>query len=104
MTKHFEFDEIGKKTPYRIPDGFFDEMQKQVLQQAVEESHRKNILLRRISYAVIGMAAAVSAFIFIPRNTAKTEQQPASISWVEQMSDEDLKAMDDMSEYDIFMY
>ena len=27
MKKEFDFDDIGKKTPYRVPEGFFDEMQ-----------------------------------------------------------------------------
>lgn len=101
MMKHFDFDEIGKKTPYRIPEGFFDEMQQHVLQQTEEPQH-KLISLKRISYAVIGMAAAVSAFIFIPHHSTEVEQS-ASISWIEQMSDEDLQAMNDMTEYDIFM-
>ena len=25
MKKDFDFDDIGKKTPYRVPEGFFDE-------------------------------------------------------------------------------
>ena len=24
MKKEFDFDDIGKKTPYRVPEGFFD--------------------------------------------------------------------------------
>ena len=27
MKKEFDFDDIGKKTPYRVPEGFFEEMQ-----------------------------------------------------------------------------
>lgn len=30
MKKEFDFDDIGKKTPYRVPEGFFDEMQRNV--------------------------------------------------------------------------
>ena len=30
MKKDFDFDDIGKKTPYRVPEGFFDEMQREV--------------------------------------------------------------------------
>lgn len=103
MTKHFDFDEIGKKTPYRIPDGFFDEMQDKVMQQ-IEEPRRSRISLKHISYAVMGIAAAACAFIFIPSTTTDVvEQQTASISWVEQISDDDLQAFDEMADYDIFM-
>ena len=27
MNKEFDFDDIGKKTPYRTPDNFFEDMQ-----------------------------------------------------------------------------
>ena len=30
MKKEFDFDDIGKKIPYRVPEGFFDEMQRNV--------------------------------------------------------------------------
>ena len=30
MKKEFDFDDIGKKTPYRVPEGFFEEMQRNV--------------------------------------------------------------------------
>ena len=26
MKKDFDFDDIGKRTPYRTPDGFFEDM------------------------------------------------------------------------------
>lgn len=28
MNKEFDFDDIGKKTPYRTPDNFFEDMQR----------------------------------------------------------------------------
>lgn len=31
MEKEFDFKNIGKRMPYRTPDGFFGKMQKQVL-------------------------------------------------------------------------
>ena len=30
MKKEFDFDDIGKKTPYRVPEGFFDEMHRKL--------------------------------------------------------------------------
>ena len=109
MTEQFDFDKIGKKLPYRIPEGFFDDMQQQVMQQ-VEEQHRHRTMIRRISSVVIGMAAVFSALVYIPwsSNTSPDAQEHAktessAFSWIEQLSDDDLKAIDDMSEYDIFM-
>ena len=102
MTNHTDFDEIGKKTPYRIPEGFFDEMQHEVLLQADRPQQRRP-LIKYISYSLAGIAAAVAAFVFIPRTDTETENDNTAISWIEQVSDEDLNAMADMSEYDIFM-
>lgn len=30
MNKEFDFDDIGKKTPYRTPDNFFEDMQQRL--------------------------------------------------------------------------
>ena len=109
MTKHVDFEEIGKKVPYRVPDGFFNEMQQQVMAQ-VEQPRRRSTLFVRISSAVIGVAAVVSAFIFLPKSQTEPDPQPrltaeqnVSVGWVEQLSDDELQDMDDFSDFDIFM-
>ena len=104
MTKDFDFDKIGKKTPYRVPEGFFDEMQQQVMQQ-VEKPGRRNLFVRRMSYAVIAAAAAVLAFVFIPfySNDKQAISETTSYSWIEQLSDDDLQSLDNLSDNDIFM-
>ena len=33
MNKEFDFDDIGKKTPYRTPDNFFEDMQQKVMER-----------------------------------------------------------------------
>ena len=37
MNKEFDFDDIGKKTPYRTPDNFFEDMQQKVMERRSEE-------------------------------------------------------------------
>ena len=110
MTKHVDFDEIGKKVPYRVPEGFFEQMQQQVLTQVEAKPRRRTALFVRISSAVIGVAAVVSAFIFLPQSypdAAQPEltahQTTVTGSWIEQLADEDLQAMDEFSNYDVFM-
>ena len=34
MKKDFDFDDIGKRTPYRTPDGFFEDVQRKVMERA----------------------------------------------------------------------
>ena len=41
MEKDFDFDKIGKNTPYFTPEGFFDDMQKKILLTA-ERDIRKH--------------------------------------------------------------
>ena len=113
MTKPIDIEKAGKKVPYRVPEGFFETMQQQVLERVGEKPRRRSPLYVRISSAVIGVAAVVSAFVFLPGSYPDEQQasvqprltagQTLTSSWVEQLSDDDLQAMDDFSDYDIFM-
>lgn len=42
MKKEFDFDDIGKRTPYRTPDGFFEDMQRKVMERAGVKQQRKS--------------------------------------------------------------
>ena len=37
MDKDFDFDKIGKKTPFRTPEGFFERMQAETMRRVEEE-------------------------------------------------------------------
>ena len=56
MDKDFDFDNIGKRTPYRTPENFFEEAQHKILERTVGEQ-RRNRRLKRIIPAVIAVAA-----------------------------------------------
>ena len=40
MDKDFDFDNIGKRTPYRTPDNFFEETQRKILERTVDEQRK----------------------------------------------------------------
>ena len=42
MKKDFDFDDIGKRTPYRTPDGFFEDVQRKVMERAGVKQQRKS--------------------------------------------------------------
>ena len=42
MDKDFDFDNIGKRTPYRTPDNFFEETQRKILERTQEASAEKD--------------------------------------------------------------
>lgn len=43
MKKDFDFDDIGKRTPYRTPDGFFEDVQRKVMERAGVKQQRNPI-------------------------------------------------------------
>lgn len=38
MEKNFDFNRVGKRTPYQVPDDFFDSMEQKVLNEVSKES------------------------------------------------------------------
>lgn len=44
MKTEFDFQQVGKRTPYRVPEGFFDTFQQQVMAEA---KHRRQLRSRR---------------------------------------------------------
>ena len=99
MNKEFDFDDIGKKTPYRTPDNFFEDMQQKVFSTA------------------IAAAAILAGVLFVP-SYLRTEDAPAGTSdmlaiersssdpvdkWIHELSDEELEELVNFSENDIFL-
>ena len=56
MEKEFDFKNIGKRMPYRTPDGFFGKMQKQVLERTQAERFNRQ---HRIKLIIGGSIAYV---------------------------------------------
>ena len=48
MEKEFDFKNIGKRMPYRTPDGFFGKMQKQVLERTQAERFNRQHRIKLI--------------------------------------------------------
>lgn len=112
MKKDFDFDDIGKRMPYYTPDGFFEEVQRKVMERAGVKQQRKSHLKLIIS-TVIAMAALLAGFIFIPSLWQTDEGKPSSSilangsepvdKWIKELSDEELEELVNFSENDIFL-
>lgn len=63
MNKEFDFDDIGKKTPYRTPDNFFEDMQQKVMERTWRRQRRKHRLQIMFSTA-IAAAAILAGVLF----------------------------------------
>ena len=46
MEKEFDFNSIGKRTPFRTPEGFFERMQDETMRRVAEEKRKKKITKR----------------------------------------------------------
>lgn len=117
MEKEFDFNSIGKRTPFRTPEGFFERMQAETMKRVAEEKRKKKLYRLKWGVSVaLAIAAMVCGFVFFP--SAPTEVvYPANTSeWMAQMtddtdemdlylqdlSDEELEEWVEFSENDIF--
>lgn len=94
MEKEFDFNEIGKRTPFRTPEGFFGKMQAETMKRVAEEKRRQK--LRRLKWGIsmaMAIAAMVCGFIFFPTSQPELEEAASANEWLAQMSD-DTDAMD----------
>ena len=94
MEKEFDFDAIGKRTPFRTPEGFFERMQAETLKRMVEEKRRKKLYRLKWGVSVaLAIAAMICGFVFFPATSPEVVEPSYETEWLAQMSgDED--AMD----------
>lgn len=68
MVQEYNFDRVGKKMPFVLPDDFFAQMQSTVLAEVEKEEkeklHRK-AMVKRIYVAVASMAACICLVVGI---------------------------------------
>ena len=118
MNNELDFDEIGKRTPYLTPEGFFDEMQKKVMERTQKEQRPKRRLWT-ITSAVAAVAAILAGFLFIPSFTPSETEVTSSTGilavekttstvdpvdkWINDLSDEELEELVSFSDNDIFL-
>ena len=65
MKKDFDFDDIGKRTPYTTPDGFFEDVQRKVMERTGVKQQRKSHMKLIIS-TVVAIAAVLAGILFVP--------------------------------------
>jgi hypothetical protein len=75
------FKEIGKEMPYKVPDGFFDQISERTLQKAKqrEKKHRNNSTLLKTVAVISSMAALFLLGYFIIRFDFKPETNEMAI-------------------------
>lgn len=117
MSKDFDFNEIGKRMPYRVPDAFFENMQANLLKRADEEKKRRRVFRMRWGGTIaLALAAMICGMVFL---TSKPDTQVESLpveEWMAQstndqdvvdlyiqgLTDEELEEWVEFSENDIY--
>lgn len=109
MEANFDFNKTGKRMPYTVPDGFFDEMEENILKEVNKEPvvhiERKPAYLRVVLRSIAATAAVVALFLVFNMDFAKSHT--AGFPDVEQafnkLSHEDQSYLLEVYECDIFI-
>ena len=67
MEKIFDFEQVGKRMPYTVPDGFFDKLEADVIQNVKTEAQPKSRkkALRIALRTALAVAAAIALFFVV---------------------------------------
>lgn len=82
--KQFDFEQVGKRMPYNVPDGFFDKFEADVMKDVrgqkddVREGVNRNKAMRIALRAAIAVAAALALFFVVRATLLQSEPVLAS--------------------------
>ncbi len=64
MNKDFDFKNIGKETPYSTPEGFFDQITQQTLNEAKRREQRIFSIRKRYWFAAASLTGVAALIVF----------------------------------------
>lgn len=85
-TGKFDFDQVGKRMPYSTPEGFFKEMEANILEQMKNETQpvriqpKKRSLRKVIWTAAIAVAASVAVLLVLNIDFSASSSQPSQVN------------------------
>ena len=68
----YNFDKIGKKMPYRVPDTFFDELENTIMIEVQKRQNERNIL--KIFYRSVAVAATIALLMIVGGSGTKNDK------------------------------
>ena len=116
MDKQFNFEQVGKRMPYNVPDGFFNQLEQNVMDEIkaangesaqpkskVQKARTAKIAIRTI----LAAAAAVALFFVVTKNLPNDDAQSETFENVElaynDLSTEDQEYLMEIYEEDVFL-
>ena len=83
-TGKFNFDQVGKRMPYSTPEGFFKEMEANILEQVKDDKPepvriqpKKRPLMKVIWAAAMAVAASVAVLLVLNIDFSASSSQPS---------------------------
>ena len=68
MEQNYDFSKIGKPMPYTVPDGFFDQLEENVMNEVkAQPARKKATVLRMAIRAAIAIAACIALFLVVKK-------------------------------------
>ena len=68
MEQNYDFCKIGKQMPYTVPDGFFDQLEENVMNEVkAQPARKKATVLRMAIRAAIAIAACIALFLVVKK-------------------------------------
>ena len=118
-TGKFDFDQVGKRMPYSTPEGFFKEMEANILEQVKDDKQvpvrrqpKKRPLMKVIWAAAMAVAASVAVLLVLhidfsaphPSHPSQTEQELQAVDQAfAQLSAADQAYLLDVYQEDVFL-
>ena len=116
MDKTFDFEQVGKKMPYNVPDGFFDQLEQNVMAEIKADNiesaqpkpkDQKARTVKMTFRIILTAAAAVALFFVVTKNLPSDNTQTDTFAKVElaynNLSPEDQEYLMEIYEEDVFM-
>jgi len=112
MDKQFNFEQLGKRMPYNVPDGFFEQLEQNVMAEvtagniATEKPRVKARTVKMTFRILLTAAAAVALFFVVTKNMPSdtTEDSFANVELAyNNLSPEDQEFLIEIYEEDVFM-
>lgn len=77
MNKEFDFNKIGKRMPYTVPDGFFGKLEDDIWERVknvseVRQTAHKPAKLHLFIRSAVAVAASIALVIVVCTNSSKT--------------------------------
>jgi len=101
--KDFNFELVGKRMPYSMPEGFLERMEGNVMNE-IQMRRKRTLMWRRVSGALLAVAAVTVLALIVRWKQPQTEScVPTPDLAYRQLSSEDQEFLKEVYEEDVFI-